>query len=69
MRKLSSMQKKLLKLAAQEYKRIHNQLPFSVDDFDYSKVICPIININAYENSDYDMNRFLSDMFFEERNK
>ena len=66
MRNLTSMQKKLLKQAAQEYKRKHDKLPFSVDDLDYHKVVLPIDNINPCEVFWQNANRFITDLYFED---
>jgi hypothetical protein len=65
MRNLTSMQKKLLKLAAIDYEKKHGQLPSCIDDLDYHKVVLPIGNINPCEVFWQNANRFISDLFFE----
>ena len=67
MRKLTAGQKKALKQAALNYKKEHGQLPTSVDDLDYHKVVLPIDNMNPCEVFWQNANRFISDMYFEEQ--
>lgn len=66
MRKLTLMQKKLLKLAFNDYKRKTGHLPYSTDDLDYSTVVLLIDNINPCEVFWQNANRFLDDIRSEE---
>ena len=64
MRQLTTQQKRALTKAIEDYKKEHGKFPFSIDDFDYHKVVLPIDNMNPCEIFWQNANRFIEDLYF-----